>query len=253
MKTTKKAIALGAALAAVAILMAAAAGEAGAVTAANGFKAAKFRVEIKGTQQARLIDTHAASGECDVSDFSTGTEKLTFRTAKPVIITAFDSPGGGLDPEIFAGRRLGIPTVATLERSFAPKIIGPADPACAQNGGEATGSGSDCGRRRLRLPIILQYGEEAKDGLEISSGLSEETLYQRCPAPAPTESFPFLLAKEKAGRPIVATLPPKDLFDPRFKQWISIADGTGETISEEEWHETKLHWEVSFTRIKEER
>lgn len=253
MKTMKKAIALGLALGAVAIAMATAAGGAGAVTAANGFKAAKFRIEVKGTQQAKLIDTHQASGECDVSDFSTGTEKLTFHTAKPVIITAFDSPGGGLDPEIFAGRRLGIPTVATLERSFAPKIIGPADPACAQNGGEATDDRPDCGRRRLRLPVVLQYGEEAKDGLVLSSGVSEETLFKRCPSPAPTEAFPFLLGKEKAGKPILATLPPKDLFDPGFKQWISIADGTGEAISEEEWHETKLHWEVSFTRIKEER
>lgn len=87
----------------------------------------------------------------------------------------------------------------------------------------------------------------------LSSAVSEETLYKRCASPAPTEAFPFLLGKEKTGRPIVATLAPKDLFDPHFKQWISIADGTGEAISEEEWHETTLHWEVSFTRIKEEK
>lgn len=253
MKMAREAIALGLVLGAVAILIAAAADGAGALTAANGFKAAKFRVEVKGTQRARLIDTHEASGECDSGDFSTGTEKLTFHTAKPVIITAFDPPGGGLDPEIFAGRRLGIPTVATLERSFTPKIVGPADPACARNGGEATDDRPDCGRRRLRFPVVLQYSEEAQDGLVLSSAVSEETLYKRCPSPAPTEAFPFLLGKEKAGRPIVATLPAKDLFHPRFKQWISIADGTGEAIPEEEWHETKLHWEVSFTRIKEAR
>jgi hypothetical protein len=241
---------MGLALGAIAMGIAAlGAGSAAATDYTTGFKAAKFKVEVKGTQDAVLHNTREGEEPCGASDFSTGREHLTFHTTKPIVITAFDAPGGGFNPEFFAGARLAIPTVATVERSFTPQISIPL--GCGENGGGAEASKPDCGRRHVKLPVNLQYGIQNHDGLLLSSNLTEETLYNDCPETAPLESFPWLLASDTAGKPIYAQLSQHELFDPNYQKWISIGSGSCKTTSDDGWQKTTIQWDVSFTRLKE--
>lgn len=253
MKTTDKAIALGLALAALVFAIAAlGAGPAGAADHTGGVKVAKFKVEVKGTQDAELHLSREAEGPCGVSDFSIGREHLTFHTAKPIVVTAIEAPGGGFNPEFLAGRRLALPTVATVDRSFTPAITASHDPECGDNGGADPGgeeSRPACGRRKVKFPLNLQYGRENHEGLLLSSGLTDERFYARCPAPAPVESFPWLLVEDTAGKYIYAQLSQQELFDPNYRKWISIARGSRKVASSGEWRKTTIHWEVSFTRI----
>jgi hypothetical protein len=252
MKKTDKVIALGLALGAIALAIAAlGAGPAAAAEYSNGFKMAKFKVEVKGTQDAVLQNSREPAGPCDVSDFSTGREHLAFHTVKPIVITAIESPGGGFNPEFISGRRLSIPTVATVERAYTPHISAPQDPECEDNGGGAEETRPDCGRRHVTFPVNLQYGRENQNGLLLSSGLTDETVFKLCPETAGTGSFPWLLVEDTDRRYIYADLPQKDLFDPNYRQWISIAGGSRKVTSDSEWHKTTIHWDVSFTRLKE--
>jgi hypothetical protein len=251
MRTIDKVIALGLALGAIALGIAALG--AGTATAfdASEFKADKFKVEVKGTQDSVMHNTREAAGPCDVSDFSTGREHLIFHTTKPIVITAIESPGGGFNPEFFSGSRLAIPTVATIDRSYTPQISGPADPSCEENGGGAEATKPDCGRRHVKFPVHLQYGIQNHDGLILGADVSEEKAYEACPQTAPTESFPWLLTENSgSGKFIYANLSQKELFDPSYQQWISLAEGSRKVTSDDSWTQTTIHWDVSFTRLK---
>jgi hypothetical protein len=261
MKTMDKVIALGLALGAIAMGVAAlGAGSAAALpttTGANGYKMAEFKVEVEGTQTATMHRTLEAKDPCSTSDFSTGREVLKFHTEHPVIVTAFDSPGGGFNPEFFVTHQVTIPTVATLDRSFTP-VFGPppTNPECGENGGmdeSYVPPTPDCGTRHLDFPVKLQYSRTKHDGLLLSSGLTDETLYELCPQTASIESFPWLLVEKGGGHGnyITADLSQKNLFDPDFQQWISLANGSKKRVHADEWHKTSIHWSVSFTRLKE--
>lgn len=260
MKKTDKSIALGLALGAIAMILGAlGAGPAAAVPtrSANGYKMATFLVEVEGTQDAELHLSREAEGPCGTSDHSIGREHLSFHTAHPVEITAFDTPGGGFNPEFFAGKQLYIPTVATLTRSFTPLIQSVRTPECTEdNGGADPGvepTKPDCGTRRVDFPVQLQYSRKKHDGLLLSSAETDENVFQECPQTASIESFPWLLVEKGAtpGNYITAELSQKDLFDPDFRKWISLANGSKKRTHPGEWHKTSIHWSVSFTRLKE--
>jgi hypothetical protein len=260
MKTMDKVIALALALGAIALGVAAlGAGSAAALptTSANGYKMAEFKVEIEGKQIATMHRTLEAETKCDTSDFSTGREVLKFHTSHPVIITAFDTPGGGFNPEFFVTHQLSIPTVATVDRSFTPSFgAPPTDPACGENGGADAGyvpPTPDCGSRQVDFPVNLQYSRKKHDGLLLSSGTTDETLFEECPQTASIESFPWLLVEKgpREGNYITAQLSQHDLFDPDYQKWISLASGSKKRVSKNEWHQTKIEWSVSFTRLKD--
>ena len=260
MKTMDKVIALGLALGAIVMGIAAlGAGSAAAAptTSTNGYKMATFLVEVEGTQDAEMHLSREPEGPCGISDHSIGREHLSFHTKHPVEITAFDTPGGGFNPEFFSGKQLYIPTVATLTRSFTPLIQSFRTAECTEdNGGADPGAeetNPDCGTRHVDFPVKLQYSRTKHDGLLLSSGSTDETVFQECPQTASIESFPWLLVEKGAreGNYITAQLSQKDLFDPDFRKWISLANGSKKRTSAHEWHKTTIHWSVSFTRLKE--
>lgn len=261
MRTMDKAIALGLALGAIALGIAAlGAGPAGAVptTSANGYKMATFLVEVEGTQDAEMHLSREPEGPCGWSDHSLGREHLSFHTRHPVEINAYDLPGGGFNPEFFSGKQLYIPTVATLTRSFTPQIQSFRTAACEEDnggpdGGEVEQPKPDCGTRQIDFPVKLQYSRTKHDGLLLSSATTDETVFEECPQTASIESFPWLLVEKGAGHGnyITADLSQKNLFDPDFQKWISLANGSKKRVRADEWHKTSIHWSVSFTRLKE--
>jgi hypothetical protein len=217
----------------------------------NGYKSAKFRIEVKGWAKTVQQHTHLAEDECDISNFSSGTETLMFRTKKPLVVTAYKFPG--LDnPEFFAGRRLGIPTRAIVNRSFTNRVSGPAGQDCGDNGGGAEPTPPDCGRR-VKNPWKLQLGFIKRNllGLSYEGGMLDP--YNNCAGAGWPQSFPHFPERKGLygkGGPLGAQLSQAELFDRRFRKWISIARGVYKTRNEDYWSTTRVRWEVSFTRLR---
>jgi hypothetical protein len=250
-KRSDKLIALGLALCAAAMAALALSAPAEAATYGNGFKLAKFKVEVKGWQKMVQQSTHAPENECDISDFSSGSEKFSFATSKPYYVIASYMKGQD-NPEFFSARQLAIPTVAVVKRSYTPRISGPAVPCEDNGGGVETVTQPDCGTRTVKpFEVRLQYGEQNTKGLVLSSYHSVEDPFEHCNG-AGYMTFPNLLV-ERNGKDkfVYAELTQDELFDPKFQKWISIAEGTRKERSADYWVKTTVHWEVSFTRLKE--
>jgi hypothetical protein len=244
------AITLMAFLTAVAAIAAATGSTASA--ASSGYKSAKFRIEVKGLVKTVQQHTHLKEEECDISNFSSGTETLMFRTMKPLVVTAAKIPGID-NPEFFAGRRLGIPVRAIVDRSYTPRISNP--PAgCGDNGGGVEPTPPDCGRR-VRNPWQLELafidGRRNRLGLSYGGGMSDP--YNNCPGAGYGATFPyFSTTKGLSGNkgPIAAQLSQAELFDRNIRKWISIARGTFKQRTDDWWATTRVRWEVSFTRLR---
>jgi hypothetical protein len=245
--------AIASALALCAIAAAALPGPAGAVTSGNGYQSARFKIEIKGVQDTVHRRTHKAASTCDINDFSVSRERLSFRSVKPVVVFA-GYMRGDTNPQFFrTGRQLGIPTTATVRRSFTPAISAPVA-GCEDNGGPDDGeqpTPPDCGTKTVKPWVVnLQYSLTKKNGLLLSAGEGEDP-YENCPGSSPM--FPILLVEGSGhkGKYITADLSPDELFDPQFEKWISVAEGSAKNSSEDWSTRTTVRWEVSFTRLKD--
>ncbi|MGN6557178.1 MAG: hypothetical protein ACTHLH_04100 [Solirubrobacterales bacterium] len=193
MRTKDKAIALALALCALAATAAALSAPAGADTYGNGFSAARFKVEIKGTQDMIQHYTREAENECDVSDHSIGKERVTFHTTKPIYITATHMPGE-FNPQLFGGPQLGIPTVAKVQRSFTPVIGQPPESCAVAIGGGGEPVKPDCGTKTIKpWRLNLQDAREKKNAL-LLSGNGDQDPFVDCPG-ASTMGFPWLLVE----------------------------------------------------------
>ena len=242
-------------VAAVAALLAGLALTAPAARAENpvdGYKLAKFKVEVKGWQKMVQQNRHLAENECDVNDFSSGSEEVVFATKKPLYIVASYFPGQE-NPEFFSKTgELGIPTKAAVKRSFTPRVSYNG-PACEDNGGGVeTTYEPDCGTRTVQpFEVVLEYSRESTGGL-LLRGSEDEDPFERCPS-AGELGFPWLVTANSGdpGRPILAQLTQQELFDPGFRKWISIAHGARKEREPDAWTKTEVHWEVSFTRLRE--
>jgi hypothetical protein len=246
--------AIATALALCAIAAAALPAPAGAATSGNGYQSARFKIEIKGVQSTIHNRTHEPESSCDISDFSTSRERLSFRSTKPVVVFA-SYMRGDTNPQFFrTGRQLGIPTVATVKRSFSPAITQPGG-LCEDNGGPDDGehpTPPDCGTKTVKPWVVkLQYSLQKKNGLLLSAGDGKDP-YENCPGSNPM--FPILQVEGSGhkGKYITADLSPDELFDPQFQKWISVAEGSAKNSSEDWSTKTTVRWEVSFTRLKDE-
>ncbi len=250
---TRTIVAIAAMTAAVALALAGlTASAAPAKGGANGFKVAKFKVEVKGVQKMVQQYHHLAENECDIDNFSSGSEKIVFETLRPVVITASYSPAFE-NPMFFTNSKvLGIPTRATVKRSYTSRIHGPAKPCEENGGGVETVLQPDCGTKRIEPYVVqLQYADAKKGQLIVTGDTGAEDPFERC-AGAGEDTFPFLLGQKGAsGKQLIhAELPQRDLFDPGFQKWISLAEGSRKTRYADHWIKTDIQWDVSFTRLK---
>lgn len=88
------------------------------------------------------------------------------------------------------------------------------------------------------FPVSLRYGRTKNDGLLLSSASTEETAFEECEQTASIEAFPGYWSKKGAGHGnyITADLSQKDPFDPNFRTWISLANGSKKRTRADEWH-----------------
>jgi len=247
MTRTDKLIALAlACCAAIAVVLAANAGEAKAASYDNGFQVAKFKVEVKGWQKNVFMNSDMPSDVCDPGNYSSGEEEVTFKS-KPVVITATYMPGQG-NPTFITGRSLSIPAKATVKRHYSPWVVSlPAE--CGENGGGVeTVHKYDCGTKTVKqFPLKLEYSADKRNKLLLVND-TEEDPFDECPGGV--DSFPKLVLYGAHEAEIGADLSQDELFDPDYQKWISLANGVSRINTPAYKEKTTLHWDVAFTRLK---
>ena len=250
MTMRSRAVALLAGVAAALVLAIPLAADAAPAPSIKGFQMARFKVEIEGHSTKFWRSMLKPETECDTTDNSYGNERLTFSTKKPFVITATHFPDE-LNPQIFSGRStLGAPVVVRVRRSYTPDVLPPAR-ICGDNGGGAEPVRPDCGTRTIRnWHVEIEFSEEKRNGLQLHGDDSARDPYENCPS-APW-SFPNLvdIVNARTQEPLYADLSPDDLFDPKLEKWITIGNGSYAEDTGSLSALTRIHWTVSFTRLK---
>ncbi|HTT96107.1 MAG TPA: hypothetical protein VMF55_15660 [Solirubrobacterales bacterium] len=218
---------------------------------ATGFQTARFKIEIKGVQKTVQQHTHTAEGQCDLTDISSGSEKIVFKT-RPIVITASHAPGQ-FNPYLLArATPQGIPATATatVSRSYTPRIRLATDPECGRNGGGSVEIHPDCGTRTVGAwRLDLEYDQQRKNGVFLAADEGPD-LFAECPAAGDMLAFPFLDTTTTAGKTITAQVSQDELFDPGIGKWVAIAKGSRRYDAPDYWAKATVEWDVSFTRLK---
>lgn len=247
MKTTTRTLTTIATAAA--LILALAAPSASAAPSANGYKTAKFKVTIKGVQKMVQQHTHFTEDTCDPDNYSSGSETVVFTSRKPVIVTALKSPFSDT-PTLTEGKTANIPVKTTVKRSYTPRITASTGD-CEDNGGGVTTEpeAPDCGTRVLNDAFDLEYLDKPRGRVGLMSEIVTVDPYERCSGAGDNMSYPYLLTETTSGKPISAALSAPDLFDPQFRQWISVGSGSKRYQGSDYWVKTSVRWEVNFTRL----
>jgi hypothetical protein len=236
------------ALALSALILALAAAPAGAV--APKYKITHFKVEVKGIQKTTQTFHHKPENPCDISDNSSITEKVVFKST-PKLMTFYDAPGE-VNPIVLFDKAGRWPTTATVTRHWTPRIVTPPpSPACGENdgAGEEVVPLPDCGTKKVsNWQVELKYDEKVRGGLHVF-GTEGDDPFTDCLAPAADISFPYLLLDETSGKPILANLPVDEVFDPGLGKLIGLAHGTQRIEEPDVSAKASIEWDVSLTRV----
>jgi hypothetical protein len=209
----------------------------------------RFRVTIKGWQKMVQQNSHpGGEDDCDASDYSSGSERLFFRSTRPVLVRAIDLPGSR-NPYLVTGRGrpVKLPTRASVRRSFTSRI-GPTPTWCGGTGGGQT-IPPDCGTRTLApWKIGITYSYNRRDRVQASSAWMADE-YRNCRGNA--GAFPYLLDESGADRrPVFAEVPKREIFDGSIGKIITIARGHYRHRIPGYFYDTTVRWELTFERIR---
>jgi hypothetical protein len=223
--------------------------EAGPAAAFAKPQMARFKVEVKGVQQMYLQHTHEAADPCDLDDYSSGSEKLEFKT-RPIVITALHTPGL-FNPEFIAkSAPEGLKATATVKRRYTYRLGGGTGEGCGENDGNGMSEelAPDCGLETVNpFYLKLDYSQHEKSLLTLAGGMNEDP-YVECPGVGGM-SFPELILENTNGSVVAADVSQDQLFDPEFGQWVALASGTKKVTEKDWWAKTTIHWDVRFTRL----
>ena len=254
MKLSDKTIALGLALLATVAMASALAAPAGAATYGNGFKVAKFKVEIKGWQN--IVQHRSARGRRRVRR-----QRPLLRPRadhlpdhKPIYITASHMPGE-FNPQLFGGPQLGIPARAKVQRSFTPVIAAarrsrakttaaapkrPNPTAAPRSSSSGASTCSSAGRKRTACCSAATATRTRSSAAPARASPASPGCWSKAPATRASTSTPT--------SPRTSCSIPSSRSGSRSPTARRPKDG-GSTW----WTKTDVHWEVSFTRLKEKK
>lgn len=217
-----------------------------------------FRVTVKGWTKSVDQNSHAGGADdCDVYDYSSGSERVNFRSVLPRLVTAVDVPGQK-QPLIYwklsngAIRLPSLPVAASVTRSFTRRI-GTPPMWCNGTGGGQT-LAEDCGtRKNLSWDFNLSYDYASRDSIVLMPGIGgRKDPFANCRNPG-AGAFPFIPESTTAGKRISAELPKSELFDRSIGKIITIARGKWRHKITDYFSETEQRWEISLVRVKEKK
>lgn len=214
-----------------------------AAPARAGLRIIDFDVTIEGRQHTGWELHHDADGLCDQSRDGTGAETVRFRS-RAVRLRALWEPGR--TPVLVS--RQGVPKVPpaiTITRSANIEVGPPSGAACA--GGDGTDPAPvapDCGTRRLRGSIELDFQSRERDLVAVSD-VDAPAPFRAC-AIGSTDQFPTLLPYDDRDRRVGQRIPAKDLF--AYGKHIVIARGSRRVRSGDHRSDTDITWTATFTR-----
>jgi hypothetical protein len=224
--------------------------EAGPAAAAPHYKLTHFKVEVKGIQKTVQTNHHKPEDPCDISDTSSITEKVVFRSA-PKMMTFYDGPGL-VNPTVLFDKPGKWPTKATVTRDYTPRIVTPPpSPECGENDGgvEVASLVRDCGTKKVAdWEVQLEFAERRKGALFVLGGDHDDPFVD-CLPPLGALGFPFLILTDTNDKPIVADFPKDELFDPGIGKIIALGHGTQKVEEEGVSAKVSIEWDVSLTRV----
>ena len=219
---------------------------AAAPAAAEESKLATFDVQLKGVQQSSWEYHHAAQHGCDTNSDDYGRETYRFKSRKKRLQAFWDG-----SRVFFATKR------GPVSLSVSGKVVREAELNHSPGGTCNIGGGGagqpqtalDCGTRRVRQKVTIDYSALLEDFVVIDDGLWDaRSPFTNCPAGS--FQFPRLLTLDTDGDPIGQELPAEDLF--RHGKSIVIARGVNKSRvpgAEQSYH-ASIRWSASFTRVR---
>jgi hypothetical protein len=231
------------------LALALAAGPAGA--RAPKREVASFDVVVKGVQKISQSFHHAPENECDITDNSTITERVVFKS-EPTRFIAYEVPGLN-NPVLTPAARGGFPAAATVTRNYTPLIqVPPASPQCGENdgNGESAETRMDCGSKKVAgWGLQLEFDERAKSGLALA-GKDIKDPFENCVSALGDLAFPSLLGEGSGGKKILGDLPAGELFDRGLGKIIVLGGGTRRVEEPDVSAKVSIEWDVALTRLK---
>jgi hypothetical protein len=206
-----------------------------------------FKVTIEGYQNNRWDFHHVAESNCDQTVQSSGYERQSFATRKPVTLEVLRIG----DALTFGTRRSdagGINLRVRIDRG-ATHTASPLDPSCTDGngGGAEPAPKQDCGVRYTHRDVLLEWWHvRRRAGLTLDTGtpIVPLTPYRNCPVGG--SSFPQLL-ETVSGRQIISPAEAADLFDPAFKKHVLLGNGRDHNSTTDGSATTTIHWAVTLT------
>jgi hypothetical protein len=226
-------------------MAAAAAGAVPAAQAAPGPQVRTFRVEAHGVQRTTWTESHQPAFACDEGSTGSGSETMRFRSGKPGTVVAYRY---GRNAVIFGSTGTELIVRATVTRHGHVSVT-PASPTCGGTGGGGTPPVPDCGTRRTRLDLRLDWRPSGPTGITLDTGtiVPPYALFLNCPVLG--DAFPHVL-NAVGGAPIVARMPASDLFDPTLRKHIVLGHGRVRRPSSDSASITSIRWIVSLTAVR---
>jgi hypothetical protein len=215
------------------------------------YKLTHFKVEVKGVQKTTQTMHHKPENPCDISDNSTITEKVVFKTT-PKLMTFYDGPGM-VNPTVLADKPGKWKASASVTRVSNPRIIAPLpSPECGENDGgdpEVAPLTRDCGTKKVTdWEVELAFDERKKGALHVL-GAEHDDPFQDCESPLGGLGFPFLILEDTKEKPIVADFPKDELFDPGIGKIIALGNGVQKYEEPDVSAKVSIEWDVSLTRV----
>ena len=214
--------------------------------AADEYRSASFKAEVKGVQTYQSKYDHVASDRCDSTYGSDTKETIRFKSTKPVLLTATHIPkvkglvlSSGTKP-------LRFPTKARVSRSHSYYASPVPEDCDANGGGVPPGPGPDCGTKVVKpWWMTVDYYKPGHVELQPEDNAGSD-LFERCGS----GQYPYLLSGESFGKRSSAELPEDEVFDQQIGKLITIGKGDEYLPTPDGFDETKIRWEVSLKRLK---
>jgi hypothetical protein len=211
-------------------------------------KLATFDVQLEGVQKSSWEYRHTQQHGCDSNAHDYGRESYRFRSRKLRVQAQLH------DGRVFFTTERGPATLSvrgTVKREAELNHSSIQDCAIggAGVGGEQPQPDLDCGARRVKQKVTLDYSALYEDFVVIDDGLWDaRSPFANCPTGG--YAFPRLLTQDSEGEQIGQKLPAEDLF--RHGKSIVIARGVNRSPrpDAEQWHYASIRWTASFTRVR---